>query len=206
MSINSRIIEVINFAAEAHKNQRRKNATKDPYINHPIRVAKFIQEIGGIGNYEVLASAYLHDVVEDTNITLDDIENIFGEEIRNIVDEVSNNTSLSSLEQKQAQVETASHKSYEAKLVKLGDLYDNLSSLINDIPPSWSVLKTRGYFVWKYFVLKGYVGTNENLENAIKELFFSQFEKDGEKYYTLPSKDENILEGYLQAYYDSLVE
>lgn len=198
------ILEVVEFAANAHKDQRRKNKDKTPYINHPIKVANNIRKIGGINNYNILAAGLLHDVVEDTPVTLDDIEDKFGKVIRDIVDEVSNDKSLSKREQKEMQVLSASHKSYGAKLVKLGDLLHNLSTLIDDVPPTWTIKRVQGYFIWKYFVMKGYVGTNDNLENEINKLFLSNFKKGDQYYPTLPSSNIEVLEAMLEEYYESL--
>jgi len=76
------IRKAFDLAADAHKEQRRK--TGEPYIYHPIAVAKIVANEIGLGAYSI-ASALLHDVVEDTEYTFADIEQLFGETISKIV-------------------------------------------------------------------------------------------------------------------------
>ena len=71
------------FANEAHKNVRRRSG--EPYIIHPIEVAKIVVEDIGLG-YKSITAALLHDVVEDTDYTTDDIKSLFGEKIASLVD------------------------------------------------------------------------------------------------------------------------
>ncbi len=84
---NPRELEVVkkafNFANEAHKNVRRRSG--DPYMLHPIEVAKIVVSDIGLG-YKSIAAALLHDVVEDTDYTIDDIRNLFGDKIASLVD------------------------------------------------------------------------------------------------------------------------
>ena len=75
--------KAFDFANEAHKNVRRRSG--GPYIIHPIEVAKIV--VGNIGlGYKSIAAALLHDVVEDTDYTVDDIRNLFGDKIASLVD------------------------------------------------------------------------------------------------------------------------
>lgn len=71
------------FANEAHKNVRRRSG--EPYILHPIAVSKIVVETIGLG-YKSIAAALLHDVVEDTSCTVEDIKKLFGEKIASLVD------------------------------------------------------------------------------------------------------------------------
>ena len=84
----------MNFAAIKHEHQRRMNPEKTPYINHPIGVANIISEEGDVYDLEVLMAALLHDTVEDTDTTMDEIEEHFGKEIRKIVEEVTDDKTL----------------------------------------------------------------------------------------------------------------
>ena len=77
------ITKAFNFAREAHKGVRRLSG--EPYIMHPIAVAQIACEEMGLGSTSICA-ALLHDVVEDTDYTVEDIENIFGAKIAQIVD------------------------------------------------------------------------------------------------------------------------
>ena len=67
------ILKAAHFAAVKHRKQKRKDKDKTPYINHPISVAMIISEIGEIDDPEVLAAAILHDTIEDTETSPDDI-------------------------------------------------------------------------------------------------------------------------------------
>jgi len=75
--------KAFDFANEAHKNVRRRSG--DPYIIHPIGVANIVVSDIGLG-YKSIAAALLHDVVEDTDYTIDDIRNLFGDKIASLVD------------------------------------------------------------------------------------------------------------------------
>uniref|UniRef100_A0A673B0M7 Guanosine-3',5'-bis(diphosphate) 3'-pyrophosphohydrolase MESH1 n=1 Tax=Sphaeramia orbicularis TaxID=375764 RepID=A0A673B0M7_9TELE len=123
------LIETVNFAAEKHKNQRRKDPDGTPYINHPIGVARILSHEGGITNIQVLQAALLHDTVEDTNTSPAELQAQFGATVAGIVQEVTDDKSLSKQERKRLQVEHAPHCSHEAKLVKLADKLYNLRDL-----------------------------------------------------------------------------
>ena len=75
--------KAFDFANEAHKNVRRRSG--EPYILHPIAVAKIVVNDIGLG-YKAIAAALLHDVVEDTDYTVDDIKHLFGDKIASLVD------------------------------------------------------------------------------------------------------------------------
>lgn len=196
------LLEVCAFAAKKHEFQRRKCAENPAYINHPIEVATLIQNVGKVNIKEILAAALLHDTVEDTDTTFDEIEENFGSLVRNIVEEVTDDKNLSKVERKKLQLQNAPKKSYGAKLVKLGDMLHNLSSLINNSPPSWSVERIQGYFTWKYFIVREMRGTNANLEDKIIKLFLSEtFTKDGKEYPTLKTYNIEELEVELERYY-----
>lgn len=70
----SLLIRCADFAAKKHKDQRRKDPEKTPYINHPLGVAKILIDEGGVYDPATLAAAILHDTVEDTQTTFDELE------------------------------------------------------------------------------------------------------------------------------------
>lgn len=74
------IVKACNFAAVAHQNQMRKDG-KTPYINHPIGVCNILVELGKVTDANVLVAALLHDTVEDTDVTFQDITAEFGQRI-----------------------------------------------------------------------------------------------------------------------------
>ena len=167
------ITRALEFAANRHRGQGRKDACNTPYINHPIAVANLIADTGGISDSNVLAAALLHDTVEDTDATIEDIEECFGKKIRDIVMEVTDDKSLPSRERKRLQVVHASGISYEAKLVKLADKISNLQDMIERPPENWSLERKREYFEWAREVIDQLRGTSKSLE----ELFDSVYER-----------------------------
>jgi GTP diphosphokinase / guanosine-3',5'-bis(diphosphate) 3'-diphosphatase len=112
----------------------------------------------------VLAAALLHDTIEDTNTTHDEIEIVFGHEIANIVDECSDDKRLGKMERKQAQVDRAAKISSKAKLVKLADKIANVSDIDGAPPAGWSVERKREYFDWAKKVVDQLRGTHAVLE------------------------------------------
>ena len=157
------VLRAAAFAAEKHRNQRRKDEEASPYINHPIQLAYILVQ-ADIEDPIVLAAALLHDTLEDTNATRDEIEIVFGYEVANIVAECSDHKSLSKLERKQAQIDHAATISQRAKLVKLADKIANVSD-INDAPPAgWSLERKREYYDWAKQVVDRMRGTHAVLE------------------------------------------
>ncbi len=80
-----RILEAVLFAAERHRDQRRKGAEKPPYINHPVEVAERLWRVGKVRDIPVILAALLHDTLEDTPTTPEEIRERFGEEVLGLV-------------------------------------------------------------------------------------------------------------------------
>lgn len=80
MNIGRDLLQAVNFAADKHRDQRRKNIEASPYINHPIQVAELIARVGEVDDLAVLLAAVLHDTVEDTETSFEEIEDLFGPE------------------------------------------------------------------------------------------------------------------------------
>jgi GTP diphosphokinase / guanosine-3',5'-bis(diphosphate) 3'-diphosphatase len=165
------IVNAINFAADKHRGQSRKDAANTPYINHPIALANLLANYAGISDINVIAAAILHDTVEDTDTTVEDIEEHFGKDIRDIVIEVTDDKSLPSPERKRLQIEHAATISHEAKLVKLADKISNLQDILASPPVKWSLERKREYFDWAKAVIDQLRGTNEKLEALFDEIY-----------------------------------
>ncbi|CAN9507274.1 unnamed protein product [Ophioblennius macclurei] len=165
------LLETTHFAAEKHRNQRRKDPEETPYINHPIGVARILSHEGGISDIEVLQAALLHDTVEDTNTTHAELEAKFGPVVAGIVKEVTDDKTLPKQQRKRLQVEHAPHCSRQAKLVKLADKLYNLRDLNRSTPSGWTAERVQEYFVWASQVVKGLKGTNSALEEKLEDLF-----------------------------------
>jgi (p)ppGpp synthase/HD superfamily hydrolase len=112
------LLKAFDFAAIKHSKQRRKDPESTPYVNHVIGVAKILVD-SGIEDINVLQAALLHDTVEDTDTTFEELEIEFGHKVTEIVREVTDDKSLGYADRKRLQIETAPFKSNEAKLVKV---------------------------------------------------------------------------------------
>lgn len=157
------LFEALRFAADHHRDDRRKGAGASPYINHPIAVASELVA-AGVEDAEVLAAALLHDTVEDTWATPEDIEARFGPRVRALVEAVTDDKSLRSRERKRLQVVHAPGLDPDAKLIKLADKTANVHDVGHDPPASWSLERRRDYLDWTERVVDGCRGTNEALE------------------------------------------
>lgn len=161
----------VNFAAVKHRNQRRLDSDKTPYINHPIGVAQILTAEGGVTDFEVIQAALLHDTVEDTDTTFEELEREFGSRVRRLVEEVTDDKSLPKAERKRLQIEHAAAKSPQAKLVKLADKIYNLRDLQRCRPERWTEQRCREYFAWAKKVCEGLKGINPALESILDGIF-----------------------------------
>jgi GTP diphosphokinase / guanosine-3',5'-bis(diphosphate) 3'-diphosphatase len=148
-------VKAVAFAADKHRNQHRKDAHASPYINHPIALANVLVNEGGIAKAIVLCAAVLHDTIEDTKTTADELTDLFGPEVTSVVVEVTDDKSLAKLVRKQLVVEHAPHLSDEAKLVKLADVICNLRDILASPPAGWSAERKQDYFDWAAKVVAG---------------------------------------------------
>lgn len=183
------------FASEKHRDQRRKNAARTPYINHPLEVAH-LMALAGVTDVDVLCAGLLHDTVEDTCTTFDEIATEFGTRVAELVREVTDDKSLPKVERKKLQIEHAAHVSEGAKLIKLADKLSNLSSLLTSTPPSWSPAVVRGYAIWGLTVFQRLRGTNLSLEAQLNSVF--------EGIGVDPCMTDKEREAELQAYYSAI--
>ena len=159
------------FAAHKHREQRRKDADASPYINHPIALADVLVNEGGVTDVEVLCAALLHDTVEDTATTHEELVDAFGSRIARIVAEVTDDQRLPKAERKRLQVEHAPHLSHEAKLVKLADKVCNLRDVAERPPAGWDLQRRREYFAWAKQVIDGLRGAPGNEVRRLEAAF-----------------------------------
>ena len=165
----NRIVCAIAFAAEKHRNQRRKDIEASPYINHPIALANILANEAGIDDEKVLVAAILHDTIEDTETTSAELAGLFGDEVTAIVLEVSDDKSLPKAERKRLQIEHAPTISRRAKQVKLADKIANLRDIAVSPPAGWPLLRQQEYFDWAKAVVDGLRGTHPTLERLFDE-------------------------------------
>jgi len=165
------VLRATAFAARKHSEQRRKDASASPYINHPIALAKILTEEGGVTDPRVIAAALLHDTIEDTETTYRELRGEFGETIAEIVAEVTDTKWLGSATRKKLQVSKASRASKGAKLVKLADKIANVRDMLASPPAGWSLQRRREYFDWAKTVVDQLRGTNARLERKFDQIF-----------------------------------
>ncbi|MGH8119259.1 MAG: HD domain-containing protein [Gammaproteobacteria bacterium] len=159
------------FASDKHRGQTRKDADSTPYINHPAAVAHLLTDYAGIEDVNVIVAALLHDTLEDTDATVEEIEQEFGREVRDIVIEVTDDKSLPSAKRKQLQIEHAAGLSHAARLVKLADKICNLQDILARPPVNWSLERKREYFDWAKAVIEQVRGTNDRLESLFDQTY-----------------------------------
>jgi len=165
------ILDALQFAAQKHRDQRRKDLVDSPYINHPIALAAVLWGEGGVHDARVVSAALLHDTIEDTQTTAGELKKRFGAKVAGIVCEVTDDKSLDKADRKRLQVEHAPHLSREAKLVKLADKICNLRDMRASPPKTWPKSRVREYFDWSKRVVDGLRGVHPRLEALFDEAY-----------------------------------
>jgi GTP diphosphokinase / guanosine-3',5'-bis(diphosphate) 3'-diphosphatase len=166
----SLLLKALSFAARKHQHQRRKNAEASPYINHLITVADILWNVGEVYDLPTLAAAVLHDTLEDTATTPEELETAFGQQVRTIVEEVTDDKRLPKQVRKRLQVQHAMDASLEARCVKLADKISNVADMLETPPADWSLQRRRNYVVWAEEVVDQLRGTNARLEAYFDEV------------------------------------
>jgi guanosine-3',5'-bis(diphosphate) 3'-pyrophosphohydrolase len=171
------ILEAALFAAEKHARQRRKGAAGEPYVNHLLEVAELVSSALTEPDTNLVIAALLHDTVEDTGVTRDELVERFGSDVAALVMEVTDDKSLPKAERKRLQVQNASKKSVRAQVIKLADKISNLRSVLDSPPVDWDDERRRQYFEWAKQVIAGLSAPNpvllaefERTYNRFKEL------------------------------------
>ena len=165
------VLRAAAFAANKHKDQRRKDAKRRPYINHPIALVQVLCNEAGVEDAEVLAAAVLHDTIEDTKTTEDELTAAFGSVIASTVAEVTDNKLLAKQTRKELQVQHAPCLSERAKLVKLADKICNLRDVLEAPPSHWPMERRRAYFEWAKAVIDGLRGVHPGLEHLFDDAY-----------------------------------
>jgi len=164
------LLKALHFAADKHRDQRRKDEEASPYINHPIEVAELLARIGGVKDLVTLQGAILHDTIEDTDTTPEELEAAFGPEVRRVVEEVTDDDNLPKADRKRLQIEHAPHLSERAKQIKLADKISNVRSVTVTPPAKWPLTRRQEYLDWTEQVVGGIRGCNPALEKLYFEL------------------------------------
>ena len=165
------VLKAVHFAAHKHRDQRRKDAKATPYINHPISLAEVLHTEGDVDDPVVIAAALLHDTIEDTQTTYDELRSQFGVTIADTVIEVTDTKFLSKEARKRLQVMKAGKSTQAAKQVKLADKICNLRDILASPPADWSLERRQNYFDWAKEVVDQVRGVNPKLERAFDRLY-----------------------------------
>jgi (p)ppGpp synthase/HD superfamily hydrolase len=161
------ILDAAHYATLKHHGQKRKGAADVPYVAHVIDVARRLAAARPDDETLILAGL-LHDVVEDTDGTREEIAERFGERVAALVMEVTDDKSLPKADRKRLQEEKAASKSEAAKRLKLADKASNLAALAES-PPDWSLKRRRAYMDWACRVVDAMRGVDEGLEAAFDD-------------------------------------
>ena len=140
------VVRAAYFAGEKHKDQRRSDKEETPYINHPLELASILVDEGGVDDVEVICAALLHDTIEDTDTTHEDLRSLFGAIVADIVMEVTNDMTLSSPERRIKESACIPGLSDKAKLVKLADKIANIRDISTMPPIGWTQERKKAYF------------------------------------------------------------
>jgi guanosine-3',5'-bis(diphosphate) 3'-pyrophosphohydrolase len=162
------LLGAIHYAANLHSAQRRKGEEDVPYINHLIEVGYLLSSIGGVQDNEILLAGILHDAIEDTSASFDEITQKFGLRVSRLVQSVSDDKELSKVERKQLVLEHLEHAEDAVKLIKLADLCSNISC----IPKNWEIDRLKEYINWTKQVAMLCAGVSVSLD----ELFLLRWE------------------------------
>ena len=136
-----------------------------------IALADVLCNEGGITDENVLCTALLHDTVEDTETTPEELTQLFGKTISELVMELTDDKTLPKAERKRLQIEHAAHASHQAKLVKLADKISNLRDIAATPPADWDMNRKQEYFNWAKKVVDQIRGTNVDLEGIFDSIY-----------------------------------
>lgn len=166
-----RIARAFHFAAEKHVRQRRKGEHQEPGINHLAEVAELVARATEGQDPTLVISALLHDTIEDTvewpkgvPALEAEIRAAFGDEVLDLVWELTDDKSLHKDVRKQLQIDTSPAKSRCARIIKIADKTSNLRALLRSPPVNWPRERKLKYLEWSKSVLAGVRGTNSWLE------------------------------------------
>jgi (p)ppGpp synthase/HD superfamily hydrolase len=163
------ISEAADVAARRHSGMARKGRGNEPYINHLAEVANLLATVTDGADAELVAAAWLHDTIEDTEITREELAQKFGGRVADLVAEVTDDMSLPKQQRQLKQIEDAPHKSPGAKLIKVADKISNIRARIVPEPSSEERADLAAYAIWAEKVVAGCRGVNPKLDAKFDE-------------------------------------
>ncbi len=157
------LFDALNLAAEKHQYQRRSGYDRLPYINHLLKVADALLRIGGETDPELLLAALLHDIIEDTDVTEEDLREKFGERVAHTVTELTDDMRLPHAERKRLQVLGAAALSTDARKIRIADKACNIFDILA-YPIDWPLEKKQAYVTNAIEIVDQIRGVNPRLE------------------------------------------
>lgn len=165
------VTRALDYAAKKHVAQRRKGDAREPYINHLAEVAHLLAEATGGADGNLVIAGLLHDCIEDQGVTYEELVELFGADVAELVRDVTDDKTLLKSERKRLQVEHTPHKSDRVKMLKIADKTSNLRAMAVSPPSGWDEQRKRDYFAWALAVVAGCRGVNSFLEAKFDEAY-----------------------------------
>ena len=163
------ISEAAELAAHRHNGMARKGRGNEPYINHLAEVANLLAAATDGADAELVAAGWLHDTVEDTETTRQELAQRFSERVASLVAECTDDMNLPKAERRQKQIEDAPHKSPGAKLIKIADKISNIGARIQSDPTTQERDELADYAGWAEKVISGCRGVNPWLDEKFDD-------------------------------------
>jgi guanosine-3',5'-bis(diphosphate) 3'-pyrophosphohydrolase len=163
------ISEAAELAARRHNGMARKGRSNEPYINHLAEVANLLSAATDGADAELVAAGWLHDTIEDTETTREELAQKFSERVAALVVECTDDMSLPKAERRRLQVVNASHKSPSARLIKIADKISNIGARILPDPSAEERADLVDYTNWAEQVVAGCRGGNAWLDTKFDE-------------------------------------
>jgi guanosine-3',5'-bis(diphosphate) 3'-pyrophosphohydrolase len=163
------VSEAADLAARRHNGMARKGRGNEPYINHLAEVANLLARVTDGADAELVAAGWLHDTIEDTETTREELAKEFSARVADLVVEVTDDMSLPKPVRRQKQIEDAPHKSPGAKLIKIADKISNIGARIVPQPSEAERDDLADYVAWAEKVVAGCRGGNAALDAEFDE-------------------------------------
>jgi guanosine-3',5'-bis(diphosphate) 3'-pyrophosphohydrolase len=163
------VSEAAELASRLHNGMARKGRGNEPYINHLAEVANLLALVTDGADAELIAAGWLHDAIEDTETTREELAEKFTERVASLVVECTDDMSLDKPVRRRKQVEHAPHKSPSAKLIKIADKISNIQARILPDPNAEEREDLIDYVNWAEQVVAGCRGGNAILDRAFDD-------------------------------------
>ncbi|MDA9400238.1 HD domain-containing protein [Bradyrhizobium sp. CCBAU 45389] len=163
------VSEAADLAAQRHNGMARKGRGNEPYINHLAEVANLLATATDGADAELVAAGWLHDTIEDTDTTREELAQTFSERVASLVVECTDDMSLPKAERRQKQIEDAPHKSGGAKLIKIADKISNIGARIHSDPTAEERDDLADYSGWAEQVVAGCRGGDTWLDTKFDD-------------------------------------